>query len=297
MLTATGRIDRVLVLGGDSDIGVATAVRLVGDRGAGQVVLAGRSPEALRDRAGQLEALGAQVDCVGLGRYRDVAGHAAGAGGGLRPPATSTSSCWPRACWATRPRSRPTPTSSCGSCTTNFTGCAAALSALGDLLRDAGPRAGGRAVDHRRDPGPAGQLRLRRVQGRTGRVRAGTRRRAGRARGARVLVVRPGFVRTAMTAGMDEAPFSLRSRGRRPGHQRHRSSTAVGSRVRPRPGPLRLVAAANAAPRAAAPPAPVRATGQPGVGLISRAGARSRGGPTPRRAPAGRRHGPRSPRS
>ena len=54
MRDALGRYQRVLLLGGSSDIGLAIVARLVEDHGATEVVLAGRDPEVIGERAGGL---------------------------------------------------------------------------------------------------------------------------------------------------------------------------------------------------------------------------------------------------
>jgi decaprenylphospho-beta-D-erythro-pentofuranosid-2-ulose 2-reductase len=55
MKDALGSVQSVLVLGGASDIGVATAVRLAGPRQA-TVILAGRHPDALQAAAATVRA-------------------------------------------------------------------------------------------------------------------------------------------------------------------------------------------------------------------------------------------------
>jgi decaprenylphospho-beta-D-erythro-pentofuranosid-2-ulose 2-reductase len=61
---ATGAVQSVLVLGGTSEIGVATAARLARDR-ARRVILAARDPSsAAETAAGEVRALGAEVECV-----------------------------------------------------------------------------------------------------------------------------------------------------------------------------------------------------------------------------------------
>lgn len=60
MYDALGSASNVLVLGGSSDIGVAIAQALA-SRGAGQVVLAGRSPDALSAAAESVSAVGAKA--------------------------------------------------------------------------------------------------------------------------------------------------------------------------------------------------------------------------------------------
>ncbi len=64
MRDALGNMRRVLVLGGDSDIGNAIAAEAVRQRGVDHVILAARDPERLTDRVDQLTSLGAQVDTV-----------------------------------------------------------------------------------------------------------------------------------------------------------------------------------------------------------------------------------------
>ena len=65
MRDATGAVQSVLVLGGTSEIGVATAKRLVRDR-ARRVILAARDPSSTDAAAGELRALGAEADSVGF---------------------------------------------------------------------------------------------------------------------------------------------------------------------------------------------------------------------------------------
>ena len=60
MNDAFGRVRSVLVLGGGSDIGLATAKRLV-QRGARRVILAVRKPDDLADAAASLRASGAST--------------------------------------------------------------------------------------------------------------------------------------------------------------------------------------------------------------------------------------------
>ena len=63
MRDATGAVQSVLVLGGTSEIGLATARRLVRDR-ARRVVLAVRDPARAEAAAGELRGLGAEVEVV-----------------------------------------------------------------------------------------------------------------------------------------------------------------------------------------------------------------------------------------
>ena len=77
-----------------------------------------------------------------------------------------------------------------------------------------------------------------------------------RGTGARVLVVRPGFVHTKMTEGRGAAPLSVDARAGR----RRRSSRAVAGGRRPDLGPRRDARRdVGAAPRAAGPLPPTAA--------------------------------------
>lgn len=64
MRDALGSIGTVLVLGGTSEIGLATAEALVRKRGARTVVLAGRDPDRMRAAAEAVGAAGATVHTV-----------------------------------------------------------------------------------------------------------------------------------------------------------------------------------------------------------------------------------------
>ena len=76
--------------------------------------------------------------------------------------------------------------------------------------------------------------------------------------GVHVLVVRPGFVRTRMTAGLPEAPFATTAgRGRR--GRRRRAGPPAGGRLGPRRAAGRHVR--GAAPAAAPLPPPGHLTG------------------------------------
>lgn len=63
METGTGAVQSVLVLGGTSEIGLATAHALVG-RGARRVVLAGRRPGEMDSEAARLREAGADVSTL-----------------------------------------------------------------------------------------------------------------------------------------------------------------------------------------------------------------------------------------
>ena len=73
MRDATGAVQSLLVLGGTSEIGLATARRLVRDR-TRRVVLAVRDPAGAEAAAGELRALGAEVELVAFDAL-DFASH------------------------------------------------------------------------------------------------------------------------------------------------------------------------------------------------------------------------------
>lgn len=75
MIDATGRPQRVLLLGGTSEIGLAIVVRLFDGR-SGEVVLAGRDPDGLADAAAALTRAGHAVTTLAF-EAADVATHAA----------------------------------------------------------------------------------------------------------------------------------------------------------------------------------------------------------------------------
>lgn len=74
MRDATGRIDSLLVLGGTSDIGLATA-GVFAERGARRIMLAARDPDRALQRAKPLAAAGASVEAIALDA-EDSASHA-----------------------------------------------------------------------------------------------------------------------------------------------------------------------------------------------------------------------------
>jgi decaprenylphospho-beta-D-erythro-pentofuranosid-2-ulose 2-reductase len=203
---ALGAVQTVLVVGGSSDIGLAIAARLAGRRHA-KVVLAGRHPEAMATAADRLRSEGAaevhtvyfdacdtaaherfvesmtdlvgdlDVAVVAFGVLGDQARDEQGGGGAVDVA------------------------------TTNYVGTVSVGLPLARLLRRQGH---GTLVLL---SSVAGE-RVRRANFIYGSSKAGA---DGFAQGmgdwlagsgAGVLIVRPGFVRTKMTAGMDAAPLS-----------------------------------------------------------------------------------------
>lgn len=205
MKDASGQIDRVLVLGGDSDIGVTVAEALVRDRGASEVVLAGRRPDELGVRESRLQAAGARIrtlafDALDFDSHDGFVEEAFGHGdvdvvvlafGVLGDQARSeTDGAFARSVVQT-----------------NFTGAVSVLVPLAERLRQQGHGdivvlSSIAAVQARRANYTYGASKagLDAFALGLGDALAGT--------GARVLVVRPGMVRTKMSAGMPEAPFT-----------------------------------------------------------------------------------------
>jgi decaprenylphospho-beta-D-erythro-pentofuranosid-2-ulose 2-reductase len=193
---ALGRVESVLVLGGGSEIGLATARALVA-RGTRRLVLAARAPERLESEAAALRAAGAEV-ALEPWDATDVAGQEAAIAGlfdrhGDLDVVLAAAGVLDGA-----------PAEVIG---TNFLGLAAALTPAAERLRAqghgtvvvlssvAGERA--RRSNYLYGSSKAGLDAF--AQG-LGDALAGS--------GVGVLVVRPGFVRTKMTAGLDPAPLA-----------------------------------------------------------------------------------------
>ncbi len=201
---STGGVQSLLVLGGGSDIAVATARRLVADR-CRRVVLAGRRSGALDAAAATLQAEGAEVEVVGFDAtatdtHEKILGEVFARGdvdvvllafGVLGDQETFEHDT----------------EAALDAVAVNYTGAVSAGLVVADRLRAQGHGtlvvlssvAGVRA---RRDNFVYGSTKAGLdgfAQG-LGDSLAGT--------GARVMVVRPGFVATKMTDGMEPAPFS-----------------------------------------------------------------------------------------
>jgi decaprenylphospho-beta-D-erythro-pentofuranosid-2-ulose 2-reductase len=206
MIDAVGHLDRVLVLGGDSDIGVAIAARLVTERGARHVVLAGRTPEKVEQRRASLESLGAQVDVVAFDArafdtHAAFVDEVAAAHGDLDVVVLAFGVLGDQA------RSEADPSHVVDVLETNFVGAASVCVPIAERLRAQGH---GTLVVLSSIAG----VQARRANFTYGSSKAGLDAFAlglGDAlagSGASVLVVRPGFVRSKMTAGMEAAPLA-----------------------------------------------------------------------------------------
>lgn len=205
MRDALGAVQSVLVLGGGSDLALATVRKLVADR-CRTVVLAGRDPAGLDVPATELRSLGAEVDVVAFDAL-DPASHEGIvdavfdahpdldvvmlAFGVLGDQATFDAE----------------PAAAAQAVTANYTGAVSAGLAVAKRLRAQGH---GTLVVM---SSVAGE-RVRAENFVYGSSKAGLDGFAQglgdslEGSGANVLVVRPGFVHTKMTEGRPKAPFS-----------------------------------------------------------------------------------------
>ena len=206
---ALGRVGSVLLLGGRSEIGLAIAHRLVAD-GARRVVLTTRDPAASTDDS-EIESFrgagASSVDVVVLD-IGNVDGHSAaldeafGTLGDVDVVIDAIGVLGSQDAYTADPRL------AASSITTNLTGHVSVGLDIAQRLRAQGH---GTLVVLSSIAG----ARVRKANFVYGAAKAGL---DGFAQGlgdslvgsgARVMVVRPGFVRTKMTAGMDEAPMSV----------------------------------------------------------------------------------------
>jgi decaprenylphospho-beta-D-erythro-pentofuranosid-2-ulose 2-reductase len=200
MKDALGSVQSVLVLGGTSEIGLATARALVRGR-ARTVVLAARDPDSLDAAADSLLAEGAETvervrfDAVAYASHEGVIADAFERAGGDVDLALV-------AFGVLGDEDDPVELAN-----VNFAGAASAMTALAERMKQqghgtivllssvAGERA--RKSNYMYGASKAGIDAF--AQG-LGDSLAGT--------GVHVMVVRPGFVKTKMTAGRDPVPFS-----------------------------------------------------------------------------------------
>ena len=208
MLDALGAPQSVLVLGATSEIAGATVARLAGRGRLRRVVLAGR-PGPGRDAAvaAASATLGAEVavetadfDATDIGSHARVLGAVFDAGDvdvtllafGVLPPTPTLAD----------------PAAAAEVVTTNFSGAVSALTVVAERSRGQGH---GILVVL---SSVAGE-RVRRSNYLYGSTKAGLDAFATglgedlRGSGVSVLVIRPGFVRTSMTAGMAEPPMAV----------------------------------------------------------------------------------------
>ena len=207
MRDALGRYQRALLLGGSSDIGLAIVTRLVREHGVTEVVLAGRDPEGIGERTSELSNR-----CrVHVERFD--------ATDGADAHRRWTGSLWDRygdidivivafGLLGDQAAAEADPTRAVEIATTNYVGGVS----IGLTLADRMVRQGHGAIVFLSSV--AGE-RTRPSNFVYGSSKAGLdafaqglgRRFAGD--GLQVMLVRPGFVRSRMTAGMDPAPFAV----------------------------------------------------------------------------------------
>jgi decaprenylphospho-beta-D-erythro-pentofuranosid-2-ulose 2-reductase len=203
---ALGRPGTVLVLGGTSEIGLAIARALVA-RGARTVVLAGRDLDALAQAASTLGAdTDADTDAVAFDAERpeehaSVIASVVQRHGDLDLVVLAVGALGDQA------RDEVDPVRVATAVLTNFAGPAAALTAAANQLRRQGHGAvvvlssvAGERVRRSNYVYGAGKAGLDGFALALGEALRGT--------GARVLVVRPGFVRTRMTRHLPDAPLA-----------------------------------------------------------------------------------------
>jgi decaprenylphospho-beta-D-erythro-pentofuranosid-2-ulose 2-reductase len=200
---ALGRIRRVLVLGGGSEIARATLLALLRD-GPLEVILAARRPDELE--TAELDAAGASVERIAFD---------------ARAPATHEQALAPVfaagdvdlvllafGVLGDQPTAEVDAAAAVEIADTNFTGAVSALTVVAGLLRGQGrgtivvlssvAAQRPRASNYVYGASKAGLDAFAR----------GMQLTAAES-GLRILLVRPGFVRTAMTAGLAPAPFAV----------------------------------------------------------------------------------------
>jgi decaprenylphospho-beta-D-erythro-pentofuranosid-2-ulose 2-reductase len=203
---ALGAVQSLLVLGGSSDIGAAIAERLVPD-GCSTVVLAGRRPEAMEPLAQRLRSAGARVAMTNWDAV-DVGGHADAVKAAWDAAAVDID-CVVLASGVLGDQSHleDDPTAAAELAVANYAGPVSTLLHVARRLEEQGH---GMFVVL---SSVAGE-RARRSNFVYGSSKAGLDAFAQGlgdalvARGVRVVVVRPGFVRSSMTDGRDPAPLA-----------------------------------------------------------------------------------------
>ena len=206
MKDSLGTVQSVLVLGGRSELGLAIAAELAGTRHA-TVVLAARHPESLEDEVAQLERAGAgavhtiEFDAVDTATHQGVFEQARSLAGDLDVVVLAFGLLGDQAADANGGEG------AIRVAQTNYVGAVSAGLAAARVLRRQGH---GTIVVL---SSVAGE-RVRRANFIYGSTKAGL---DGFAQGlgddligsgAGVLIVRPGFVKGRMTAGMDTAPLA-----------------------------------------------------------------------------------------
>ena len=205
MNDALGMPQTAVVLGGTSEIARAI-VRALVPRRLRRVVLAGRDRDALQGAAKELESLGAEVECVTFD-VTEVAGHRAFAADAAARLGQVDLVLVAAGVLGEQEADAADPARTAAVLETNCTGPAAAMAAFGQVLRRQGH---GRLVVLSSIAG----MRVRKANYVYGASKAGLDGYAQgmadelRGTGVSVVIVRPGWVATRMTAGREPAPFA-----------------------------------------------------------------------------------------
>lgn len=206
MKDALGQIQSVLVLGGTSDIAVATVQKIVGNRRA-RVVLAARKPEACDATVAMLRDAGASVDAVAFDAT-DFASHEGFVRATFERFGDFDLVLLAFGVLGDQARAEHDPAAALEIVQTNFTGAVSVTVPLVSRLREQGH---GTLVLL---SSVAGE-RVRRSNFVYGASKAGIDgyfqglAASLATSGVHVMIVRPGFVHTKMTAGMKAAPLSI----------------------------------------------------------------------------------------
>lgn len=208
MRDAFGRLQSLLVLGGASDLGAAIAERLVRD-GCRTVVLAGRHPDAMAPVADRLRAVGAERveivawDATDAGSHGEAVDRAVAAIGGDDLDGV----VYAAGVLGDQADVEADPAAAVDIITTNYTGAVTTLLHVADRLERQGhgtivvlSSVAGERVRKANYVYGSSKAALDAFAQGLGDALAGS--------GIRVLIVRPGWVRTSMTEGMDPAPFA-----------------------------------------------------------------------------------------
>jgi len=208
MRDAFGRVQNLVVFGGSSDLGAATAERLVRD-GCRTVVLAGRRPDALARVAERLRAAGAERVEVLHWDATDVAGHGAAVAAAveaLGPGVDLDGVLFAAGVLGRQADLDADPASAADLLTANYTGAVTTLLHVADRMRRQGhgtivvlSSITGERVRRANYVYGSSKAALDAFAQGLGDALVGT--------GVRVLIVRSGWVATAMTEGLEPAPF------------------------------------------------------------------------------------------
>ena len=205
MTDALGRVRSALVLGGGSEIALATLERLA-TRGLRRAVLLGRRPEAMKAAATALTSKGVEVVTLPFDAEA-IDAHAADVAGAFSTYGDFDLVIIAFGTLGDQTAFEVDPTTGGHAAITNYAGAVSSGLAIASALREQGH---GTLVVL---SSVAGQ-RPRRTNYVYGSTKAGLDAfarglgEALRGSGARVMVVRPGFVKTSMTAGMKPRLFA-----------------------------------------------------------------------------------------